>query len=99
VELYFVVTKNVFERGRSWQRCFRFMSRKRFDMADCRQDSSKVGPKSDENGVQEGSGPPFGPPLAQCAPPVPPGSISLGDFPKLFVSTGPQKSVVMADVF
>ena len=47
----------------------------------CKQDSSKVGPESDENGVQEGSGPPFGPLWAQCAPPVPPGSISLGDFP------------------
>ena len=65
----------------------------------CKQDSSKVGPKNDENCVQEGSGLPFGPPWAQCAPPVPPRFISPGDFPKLSVSTGPQKSVVMADIF
>jgi hypothetical protein len=65
----------------------------------CKQDSSKVGPKSDENGVQEGLWTSIWASVGPVWPPVPPGSISLGDFPKLFVSTGTHKSIIIVDDF
>jgi len=90
----------VFERGRYVQRLFfQKCSGNGWTWLICKQDSSKVGPKSDENGVQEGLWTSIWASVGPVLPPVPPGSICVGDYPKLFVSTGSHKSIIMADAF